>query len=503
MNSSNSDIPLHALEKSLLKALAVNNEQSMEDLVTGTRLGVDQVRRGVEWLRLKGLVHVNETISLSLGSSGHQAARDGLPERKLVALLKQGKNQIKEIWKSGFFYQKESHSAFRYAKQHNWIGQELDSHGEKKLVLTRAANDKSAEEKLLEKLDTLENLKMSELTSEEIDALSSLKSRDPDYVIEHKLTKETTIALSELGTKLLSSQGEDLMADLAGHEKIESPNSMNLKPDRLNVEAPTRLMSPGRKHPLVELIDEVSEIFVGLGFTEIEGPLTQSSFWNFDALFVPQDHPAREIQDTFYLSDIAEDHFASEGQIHSVSSAHKKGWKYEWNIAEAKRIVLRTHTTAVTIKYLADHRPENARIFSVGRVFRNEKVSYKHLAEFTQIEGIITGSRVTLQDLIGLQFEFHKKLGITNVKFWPTFFPYTEPSLQSMIYHEILGKWVELFGMGVFRSQVTKTLGLKNPVLAWGGGLERIAMLRLGLGDLRDFYHNKLGWLRSIPRCQL
>jgi phenylalanyl-tRNA synthetase alpha chain len=139
-------------------------------------------------------------------------------------------------------------------------------------------------------------------------------------------------------------------------------------------------MSPGRKHPLVELIDEVSEIFVGLGFTEIEGPLTQSSFWNFDALFVPQDHPAREIQDTFYLSDIAEDQFASERQIHSVSSAHKKGWKYEWKIAEAKRIVLRTHTTAVTIKYLADHRPENARIFSVGRVFRNEKVSYKHLA---------------------------------------------------------------------------------------------------------------------------
>ena len=203
------------------------------------------------------------------------------------------------------------------------------------------------------------------------------------------------------------------------------------------------------------------------------------------------------------MSHIAEDRFASDRQIRSVSAAHKKGWKYEWNIAEAKKLVLRTHTTAVTIKYLADHRPENARIFSIGRVFRNEKVSYKHLAEFTQIEGIITGSSVTIQDLIGLQLEFHKKLGITNVKFWPTFFPYTEPSLQSMIYSETLGKWVELFGMGVFRSQVTKTLGLKNPVLAWGGGLERIAMLRLGLGDLRDFYHNKLGWLRSIPRCQL
>jgi phenylalanyl-tRNA synthetase alpha chain len=503
MNRSNSDIPLHALEKSLLKAFAGNKKQSIEDLVNGTHLGIDQVRRAVEWLRLKGLVQVNETVSLSLGSRGHQAAKEGLPERKLVEFLKQGKNQIKEIWKSGFFLQKESHSAFRCAKQNNWIGQQRDSHGEKILVLMKAADDKSAEEKLLEKLATLENLKMSGLTSEEMDALSRLKSRDPDYVKEHKLTKETTITLTELGTKLLSSHGEDLMADLAEDEKTKSPNSISLKPDRLNVQAPTRLLSPGRKHPLVDLIDEVSEIFVGLGFSEIEGHVTQSSFWNFDALFVPQDHPAREIQDTFYVSHIAEDRFASDRQIRSVSAAHKKGWKYEWNIAEAKKLVLRTHTTAVTIKYLADHRPENARIFSIGRVFRNEKVSYKHLAEFTQIEGIITGSGVTIQDLIGLQLEFHKKLGITNVKFWPTFFPYTEPSLQSMIYSETLGKWVELFGMGVFRSQVTKTLGLKNPVLAWGGGLERIAMLRLGLGDLRDFYHNKLGWLRSTPRCQL
>jgi phenylalanyl-tRNA synthetase alpha chain len=198
-----------------------------------------------------------------------------------------------------------------------------------------------------------------------------------------------------------------------------------------------------------------------------------------------------------------QDKFATEDQVHKISSAHKDGWKYEWKIDEAKGIVLRTHTTAVTIKYLADNKPENARIFSIGRVFRNEKVSYKHLAEFTQIEGIVTGTRVSLQDLMGLQLEFYARLGIKKIKFWPTFFPYTEPSLQSMIYNEKLEKWVELFGMGVFRPQVTKALGIHNPVLAWGGGLERIAMLRFGLTDVRDLYENKLGWLRSTPRCQL
>jgi phenylalanyl-tRNA synthetase alpha chain len=166
-------------------------------------------------------------------------------------------------------------------------------------------------------------------------------------------------------------------------------------------------------------------------------------------------------------------------------------------------MVLRTHTTSVTIRYLADNKPESARVFSIGRVFRNEKVSYKHLVEFNQIEGILTARRATLRDLMGLQQEFYAKLGIKKIKFWPTFFPYTEPSLQSMIYNNELDKWVEMGGMGIFRPEVTQPLGLDNPVLAWGVGIERIAMLRFGLDDVRDLYGNNLRWLRSLPKCQL
>ncbi len=117
-------------------------------------------------------------------------------------------------------------------------------------------------------------------------------------------------------------------------------------------------------------------------------------------------------------------------------------------------MVLRTHTTCVTIKYLADKKPDEARIFSLGRVFRNEKLSFKHLAEFNQVEGIVVGKHITLRDLMGIQKEFYRKIGLTKVKFWPTFFPYTEPSLQSMVYNEKLGKWIELFGMGIFRPEV-------------------------------------------------
>jgi phenylalanyl-tRNA synthetase alpha chain len=157
----------------------------------------------------------------------------------------------------------------------------------------------------------------------------------------------------------------------------------------------------------------------------------------------------------------------------------------------------------VTLRHLADAKPESARFFSVGRVFRNEKPSYKHLVEFHQVEGVATARGLSLRDLMGLQTQFYAKMGIKKIKFWPTFFPYTEPSLQSMVYNESLQKWVELFGMGIFRPEVTVPLGIKNPVLAWGGGIERIAMLRYALDDVRDLYSSKLSWLRGVPKCQL
>jgi phenylalanyl-tRNA synthetase alpha chain len=209
------------------------------------------------------------------------------------------------------------------------------------------------------------------------------------------------------------------------------------------------------------------------------------------------------MQDTFYVHQKKQTMPAKDqNMVDKVSSIHTKGWQYEWDLEESKRIVMRTHTTPVTIKFLSDNKLEDARVFTVGRVFRNEKTSYKHLVEFNQIEGVVTRSGVTLRDLMGLQTEFYSKLGIKKVKFWPTYFPYTEPSLQSMIYNETLDKWVELFGMGIFRPEVTEPLGIKNPVLAWGGGIERIAMIRFGLSDVRDLYANNLGWLRGVPKYQ-
>ena len=327
---------------------------------------------------------------------------------------------------------------------------------------------------------TLQQIGSGKLSKDKLDTndLSEILKR-PDFIIEDVL-KNKKISLTTFA------------------KSLDISNTSGA----IDVEAEVPEIFVARTHPLKDTIDEIREIFVTLGFSEILGNMTQSSFWNFDALFTPQDHPARELQDTFFLDGISAKKIATPEQINKVSNSHKKNWRYQWDINEARKMVLRTHTTCVTIKHLAENKPDEARIFSLGRVFRNEKVSYKHLVEFNQIEGIVVGKDANLRNLMGIQREFYKRIGITKIKFWPTFFPYTEPSLQTMVYNEKLGKWIELFGMGIFRPEVTKPLGITKPVLAWGGGIERIAMLKYGLDDVREFYNNNLGWLRSNTKCQ-
>jgi len=435
---------------------------------------MDQIRRGVEWLRQKKLADVSETIKISssLGKNGLDSLKNGLPERRLVNLVKDGPKTFDEIRSS--LQGPDFNAAIANAKKNDWISIEKMETGSK--ISLKQEPVQTPEELMI---STIGEKTISSNPLSMFPALKPLMER-PDFIIKHE-EKTKTVSLSEPGKKI----------DL---EKLDS--------GAIDVEADVPHVHAARIHPLKDTINEIRETFVHLGFSEILGNLSQSSFWNFDALFTPQDHPARELQDTFYLQGLNAKQLATPAQIKNVSNAHKKGWRYYWDIQEAKKMVLRTHTTCVTIKHLADKKPDEARIFSLGRVFRNEKLSFKHLAEFNQVEGVVVGKHITLRDLMGIQKEFYRKIGLTKVKFWPTFFPYTEPSLQSMVYNEKLGKWIELFGMGIFRPEVTKPLGITKPVLAWGGGIERIAMLKFGLDDVREFYNNNLSWLRTATKCQ-
>jgi len=463
---------LHPIEKQIIKSLKESESSTPEKLVESTKLSIDQIRRGMEWLKLKGLAEVKEIekTTLKLGQNGLDAKNNGLPERKLINTIQDGPksfDEVRNILKSDF------NAAIAHAKKNDWI--QIEKGENSSQISLKGKPTSSPEEKLIDFIGTTEK---PQKDIEDIEALESLKKR-PDFISEN-LTKLKTITLSEKAKNI------DVEASTGA----------------IDVEAKVPLTHAARIHPLKETINEIREIFVSLGFSEVLGNLSQSSFWNFDALFTPQDHPAREMQDTFYIKDMKAGKFASSQQITNVSRSHKLGWRYNWNISEAQKMALRTHTTCVTIKHLADNKPDEARIFSLGRVFRNEKVSYKHLAEFNQVEGVVIGNSVTLRDLMGLQEEFYRRIGLTKIKFWPTFFPYTEPSLQSMVYNDRLGKWIELFGMGIFRPEVTKPLGISKPVLAWGGGIERIAMLKYGVDDVREFYNNNLSWLRSVTKCQ-
>ena len=257
----------------------------------------------------------------------------------------------------------------------------------------------------------------------------------------------------------------------------------------------------GKTHPYQQLIDEMRQIFLEMGFTEIHGGIVQSAFWNFDALFQPQDHPAREMQDTFYLKEC----IPLPNGWDRVRDMHEKGgdtsssgWGGTWNRDKAEQCVLRTHTTSISIQHLALHKQPPVKAFCLNRVYRRETIDPTHTPEFEQLEGIVMDEGVGFRHLLGFLKEFYGRMGFEGIRFRPGYFPYTEPSVEPEVFVDGLG-WVEMGGAGIFREEVTAPFNIKYPVLAWGLGVSRLAMLKLGLKDLRLLYRSDIGWIRESP----
>ncbi len=270
-----------------------------------------------------------------------------------------------------------------------------------------------------------------------------------------------------------------------------------LRAGAFDVSVPSADANLGKSHPITRLTKRMKTIMSELGFQEMDGSIIESSFWNFDALFQPQNHPARELADTFYLEGKSPLP-ADKTLVARVKKAHEDGWKYGWDPLEASKRVLRTHTTCLSARTLSSNDCKKPRkFFAIGRVFRNEATDYKHLAEFHQVEGIIAWEGATFTDLLGILKEFYGKLGFKDIRFRPSFFPYTEPSLEIEVYYEPRKQWLELGGGGIFRPEVSGPLGCDCPVLAWGLSLERPLMLMLELDDIRTFYRNDVEFLKD------
>jgi len=497
---------LHRLERVVLETLKEKGKLPLTDLARESRLDMDQVRRSVEWLREKKYIEVEERDRefIILGDRGQDALRRGLPERRLLDLLRSRGGQI-DVQDAAAVFEDNSEFSAALGKmiRRGWVS--LNATGQGSSISLVEAPSRIREEELLESISR-GNLEPSQLSRDELVTFTELSKRRG--MLKLKRERERIVWISAEGMNAISVLPESGLLDRLTPEMLTTGEWRGKRFRPFNLDAPAPLAQIGRRHPITMFIDEVREIFVSMGFEEIAGPLVQPAFWNFDALFIPQDHPAREMQDTFYIKGALARDYSDPQLIKRVSSVHRdgggtgsKGWGYDWSPEAADAAVLRTHTTAVTVNYLAKYRPDEARVFSIGRVFRNERITFKHLAEFHQIEGITVGKKVTVRDLMGLLTEFYARLGLKKVKFWPTYFPYTEPSFQSVVFNEKLNSWIELCGMGIFRPEVTIPLGVRNPVLAWGGGLERLIMLRYDIDDVRELYRNDLAWLRNTPIC--
>jgi phenylalanyl-tRNA synthetase alpha chain len=487
---------LHPHEIRVLKTL--KKESTPEKLAEGSGLQYDAVLRAVSWLKTKELVDVVEAVScdVRLGSEGLEYAEKGLPERQVINAIGTGAS-IPEV--------REKVGGLIFNIGFGWLRK-------KNLVEVREGRvrvlkkEETADEKLVKALKKKGVVNSSGLKKEELAALDRLKTRK--NVVEIVEVNRITVKPTKKGLKLASTVAEDERVSQLTPEMLVSGSWKGAEFRPYDVSVFVKPLRAAKKHPLQREIAEVRRIFISMGFTEIRGPLVESAFWNFDALFQPQDHPARDMHDTFYLKKPSSVEIFRFNELKDgVARTHEDGgdtgstgWRYGWSEDVARKTLMRTHTTAVTARHLARIKPDDlpVKVFSIGKVFRNEAVDYKHLPEFYQVEGIVADPSVDFPNLLGILKQFYDEMGFRKVRFRPGYFPYTEMSVEPEVFFEEKREWIELGGAGIFRPEVVvPLLGEDIPVLAWGLGLDRVVTLKLGLSDIRELYLSDLDWLKK------
>ncbi len=466
------------------------------------KIGVkkDAIEVASLWAAEKGLVTIRtETHMLAeLTKEGWDTLNDGLPERKLQRILEKGPIQISKL-KKGL---ERFDIAIGWARRRGWIKIKDDS-----VQLTeKGLNEISIE---LPEEQIIKNAAAApvSVTKENKHAIDELVRRK---ILRLHIEKKKILSLTEKGREVATRVGVSAEVSKLTPELIVTGKwrDVVLTPYDISVKPPT--IYPGKKHFMRQVIDYIRRIWLEMGFKEMKGPILDIAFWVFDALYQPQDHPARDLADTFYAETPSHGELPSPEIVEAVRRTHEDGWTtgstgwgYKWDENEARKCVLRTHTTSLSARTLAKLRDDvkngniPAKYFSVGRVFRNETLTWKNLAEFYQTDGIVVGN-VNFRHLLGYLKEFYNKLGIRKCRFRPAYFPYTEMSVEIEVFDERKGVWVELGGAGIFRPEVVKPLlGKDIPVLAWGPGLERTVMNRYNIEDIRILYMNDLEILRS------
>ena len=485
-----------------------NMETTVKDICETLGLDHSTVMRNVLSLEQKGFIQTFELkeASYRLTDEGKTYALEGLPERKVVetVLMLGGEATLEDIVKHSNLPEKLVNIAFGWIVKKGW-GQILrEDETVKVKVLSKPEEEK--DEKLLRRILFEEEVNTKNLSQEELNIINELKRR---RLVLEKVFVDRIIRLTETGLAQLEKEEEIIpkfeIEEITAltSELIVSGRWRQVKFKEYDVTATPPVVYPGKKHFYLEFLDELKRILVSMGFEEADGPYVELELWNFDVLFQPQNHPAREIHDSYQIKNPRYGVLKDKKLVEKVKKTHEKGWVtgsrgwgYRWNAEIAKRLVMRSQTTAVSARFLSEHKKPPIKMFCVSRVFRPDVLDAKHAMEFYHCEGIVVDKNLTFKHLLGMLSEIAKALGIGRVEFKPGYFPFTEPSVEAFVYHPKIG-WMEAAGAGMFRPEVTRPLGVKYPVLAWGIGVDRLAMVKLGVDDIRELHSKRLDFLRE------
>lgn len=504
MDISNIIKNLHPLEVKVLLKYSENDELTSEKLMKELNYKEGHANQAFSWLSGKNLLKEIGRIPMTffeMTETGRNLKDSGTIEERAVTFVKNnGAKTLPEIAAGLGVEQKDIGSAFGPLSKEGVF----KMNAEKKVEYTGVQLPAriSMTSALLEKASKAENciLDNASLSKEEQTVIATLAKKRGASDSPFKIIERETVVF-----KLLPN-AKDVAETLrkigvTGNEigevtpKILSSGEWKNGVFRgYNIAVPPARVIPGRTNPYVQFLESVKDKLCSLGFQEFDGPLVETEFWNGDALFMPQFHAARDIHDVYRIKNPTHAKSIEEPYLTNIANVHKdggnsgsRGWNYEFDNEFTRRLILRSQGTVLSAHQL--HKAEiPGKYFGIARCFRYDKVDATHLSDFYQTEGIVLGKDVNLKTLLGFLEMFAKEIaGATEVKYVPGYFPFTEPSIEVHIKHPVLG-WFELGGSGIFRPEVTKAMGVDCPVLAWGIGIDRMALMALGLNDLRELF---------------
>ncbi|MBW2970021.1 phenylalanine--tRNA ligase subunit alpha [Candidatus Woesearchaeota archaeon] len=496
---------LHPYERRVLPELTQHSY--VKDLSTATGLQEVEVMRALQWLENKKAVTIETEPQeiITLDKNGENYLKEGLPERKFLITLQEKEIPLGKLADKTKLSKEEVNICVGLLRQKGAIILLKN----KELVVKITDKGKQIlkkeflEENFLKKTFPL-NLK--ELSPEEKHVFDQLKKRKQIIKIEQKKIKKAK--LTETGKKLISMGVRDeKFLDKITPQVLRTGEWKNKTFRRYDVTINVPAVSGGKKQSYRAFLDWVRQKFMAIGFEEMNGPLVETEFWNMDTLYMPQFHSARDIHDAYYIKE-PKYGTVEEKLVKKVQATHENGnetgstgWKYNFDPQRTLRHVLRTQGTACSSRMLASKELKiPGKYFGITRVFRHDVIDATHLPDFNQTEGIVVEEGLTFRHLVGLLKMFAKEFADTEeIRIVPGYFPFTEPSAELFAKHPQLG-WIELGGAGIFRPEVVMPLVGKNiSVCAWGLGIDRIGMFKLGLKDIRELFSQDLNFLRNTP----